>query len=364
MSAEYLPRVDISEDELPVRIDIEGGVSFVDSENHPLFADCSCGIELIDGRKFSTDGLQPIVRRNEKDILLLYQGNETRPDIGWWICSEENGYRMKIFIRNTTDAPLAVETIDVLDVPRGFLEGNDSTIKASMTGWETASPAHAPLQLAEHEYLQLANDKPASRIGPMHLPYDRTTVLLPWMTQISAGDKHALLGFTTAYKQAGFISVDTVDRQRLRVSNYAEGVELLPGEIMRSEQLFLLFEHNEQKALETYAKRVGKDMQANLWDTIPTGWCSWYQFGWDVSEEGIRKNAEVLQLKKDSFPVDYMVVDDGYFRMDEEHRKLFVGDWLEANEKFPGGLKKTADIIHEHGLQAVLWLAPFAAAEE
>ena len=85
------------------------------------------------------------------------------------------------------------------------------------------------------------------------------------------------------------------------------------------------------------------------------GYSSWYNRYQDISSESIMNDLDgssaILQ-KGDLFQID-----DGW----EPH----IGDWLEADPvKFPEGMKKAADTIHERGLKAGIWLAPFAAEKD
>ena len=51
--------------------------------------------------------------------------------------------------------------------------------------------------------------------------------------------------------------------------------------------------------------------------------------------------------------VNTFQVDDGY--------QTAVGDWLSVDsKKFPFGMRRVADAVHQRGLKAGLWLAPFA----
>lgn len=82
------------------------------------------------------------------------------------------------------------------------------------------------------------------------------------------------------------------------------------------------------------------------------GYSSWYNRYQDINDATITDDlngAKTLLKEGDLFQID-----DGW--------EPFVGDWLvpDAN-KFPNGLKASADAIHEAGFLAGLWLAPFVA---
>ena len=80
------------------------------------------------------------------------------------------------------------------------------------------------------------------------------------------------------------------------------------------------------------------------------GYTSWYNDYQDISEEKLLKALAGIDKEK----YDLFQIDDGY--------ETFVGDWLDIDkEKFPNGLKGLVDKIHEKGLLAGIWLAPFVA---
>ena len=56
------------------------------------------------------------------------------------------------------------------------------------------------------------------------------------------------------------------------------------------------------------------------------GWCSWYHYFHDVTEDHIRSNLALAA----EWPFDVFQIDDGY--------QAAIGDWLITNEKFPSEL--------------------------
>jgi alpha-galactosidase len=80
-----------------------------------------------------------------------------------------------------------------------------------------------------------------------------------------------------------------------------------------------------------------------------TGWTSWYNYYTDIDADIIRSNIRAFADLR--IPADIFQIDDGWQRA--------IGDWTEANDKFPEGMKALADEVHAAGFQAGLWLAPF-----
>lgn len=82
------------------------------------------------------------------------------------------------------------------------------------------------------------------------------------------------------------------------------------------------------------------------------GYTTWYNYYANVTEEIVKTDLEAIS--KIDAKIDIFQIDDGY--------QTAVGDWLSVNPvKFPDGMKYVADIIHEKGMKAGLWLAPLGA---
>lgn len=86
---------------------------------------------------------------------------------------------------------------------------------------------------------------------------------------------------------------------------------------------------------------------------VPPGWCSWYCYGQEVTEEAVLR--ELSAIGRLGLPVGIVQVDDGH--------QARVGDWLERSARF-GPLDRLADRIRATGRQAGLWIAPFLAAAD
>ncbi len=84
------------------------------------------------------------------------------------------------------------------------------------------------------------------------------------------------------------------------------------------------------------------------------GYSSWYNRYENISEESILndlKGCRKILEKNDLFQID-----DGW--------EVTVGEWEADPAKFPQGMKKAADLIHEQGYQAGIWLAPFVTTSK
>lgn len=129
-----------------------------------------------------------------------------------------------------------------------------------------------------------------------------------------------------------------------------------PGESRELESLRVELGTDATALLERFADELGRNNAARTAHSFVAGWCSWYHFFHDVTEQDILRNLEALANDRDGLPVDVVQIDDGY-----QHA---IGDWLETNSKFPRGLAPLAREIRAAGFTAGLWTAPFNAVPE
>lgn len=81
------------------------------------------------------------------------------------------------------------------------------------------------------------------------------------------------------------------------------------------------------------------------------GYTSWYNYFQNINEEIILR--DLKGLGRAGKAANIFQIDDGYETM--------VGDWTLDESKFPHGMAPIVDKIHEGGLLAGLWFAPFSA---
>ena len=79
------------------------------------------------------------------------------------------------------------------------------------------------------------------------------------------------------------------------------------------------------------------------------GWTSRHNNYTNISEKIIVNNLNAFKEK--SIEIDYFQIDDGW--------ETRIGDWLSVKDSFPNGMAKIAQLIHNQGFKAGLWLAPF-----
>ncbi len=175
------------------------------------------------------------------------------------------------------------------------------------------------------------------------------------MTVVAAPSAAAILaGFTSTADQFSQVWLDR-DPGALTAASYADGIPLAPGQRLSSETLLIEPCTEPLAAMKRYAHTMAAEMEAVPWQHPVSGWCSWYYYWQGINEAEVLANLELISERRRELPFDYVQVDDGY--------QAAIGDWLTPNEKFPHGMGWLADRIHDKGLKAGLWLAPFLMGE-
>jgi alpha-galactosidase len=180
------------------------------------------------------------------------------------------------------------------------------------------------------------------RVAPGELRSELVTAL--------ADDRSPILavGFDAATEHDGTFRLRPgADGPELVVEAFFGGAVIPPG-VRRALHPFGTEEGDDASALlESWARRAGATGRARVAAPFQVGWCSWYHYFHDVTEEAIRSNL----ARSADWPFTVFQVDDGYQRQ--------IGDWLETADTFPSGLGALADDIAASGQQAGIWLAPF-----
>ncbi|KGY12830.1 alpha-galactosidase [Vibrio tubiashii] len=168
---------------------------------------------------------------------------------------------------------------------------------------------------------------------------------------------YALFGFTSCRRFAGYFTVEEVDG-RPKIGAYIDGENTSPQDwstnslesvvALRGESLSELYLEYSQLIQAQHPPRPG------VTQSSPLGWCSWYGYYAQVTEQDIHTN--VQQMREHLKPFDYVLLDDGY--------QAFMGDWLTPSSKFPSGIKSVLREILSNGKKPAIWLAPFIAQPE
>ncbi len=168
--------------------------------------------------------------------------------------------------------------------------------------------------------------------------------------------RNFIAGFLTYCEFFGAVHV--MEDGTIEVRQFTEKHPLGLGQSLHSDTVYLTQCENIVTELPKYCDLCVKYMcptgLRRKFD-VPSGYCTWYYYLADISEDTISRSVEDLVSVRNALPVQYMQIDDGW--------EISYGDW-NANEKFPHGMKACADQIKEAGYLPGLWFAPFFAGDD
>lgn len=167
-----------------------------------------------------------------------------------------------------------------------------------------------------------------------------------------------LAGLVTSTVALGRIALDAgaPAGERLRIVLDVAGLCIPPGGTVALETLMLARGRDVERLLEDYADAFGSCMGALNAGRVPRGWCSYYQYYGQETEDDILENARFLAARQDVLPVEVIQIDDGW--------QAARGHWQESHPgKFPHGMDWLAERIRELGFTPGIWVAPFLVSE-
>jgi len=165
----------------------------------------------------------------------------------------------------------------------------------------------------------------------------------------STGGSH-VFAFTSCARFSGRFEIAGAT---VRAVVDCEGLALAPGESWPLEELFVA-KGDRSALLDDVAARLAKHHAPLTSAKPPTGWCSWYCFGPNVTSQQVLENLDVIAK---SMPMlKYIQIDDGYQRA--------MGDWLETGSAFGGSVRDVLAAIKKRGFEPAIWVAPFVAEEQ
>ncbi len=181
------------------------------------------------------------------------------------------------------------------------------------------------------------------------LPQAPNQVTVYSMAILSPKNKqHVLMAFTSCNRFSGEFRFG---KKVFEVVMDTEGLWLDPGETWNFEEFMIITGDTRTALLDQLADRIEINHPRLFFPETPTGWCSWYHYGPNVTEEDVISNLEIIS--KEVQGLKYIQIDDGY--------QPFMGDWLEPGSKFPHGMRWLCDQIRLRGFEPAIWVAPFIA---
>ncbi|MFN3762737.1 MAG: glycoside hydrolase family 36 protein, partial [Anaerolineae bacterium] len=275
-----------------------------------------------------------------------------------------NGYRFRLELTASGEAPLSLETADVLSTPAPDLGAPLATWRAYQNGWQSWSPTFAR-HLEGTIYADPGTPEYRAAHQPHWEPDSDGLVSSEWVTVLFAPPATALLlGFVTAKDQLAEIRL-RADGSELTARCHLDGVLLPPGASLRTEVLWVEAGPDPLRLLEAWAEAIGREMGARVPHPTPAafggggrgraeaGWCTWYYFYGENTADDVLDNLRAIADHR--LPLDIILLDDGY--------QTAIGDWFSIHpDKFPEGMEPVAEAVRAAGHRLGIWTAPFGAA--
>jgi alpha-galactosidase len=241
-------------------------------------------------------------------------------------------------IENTTSQRYSIREVILFDVLHGLpgdteFYGEGYTM-LSQTAGTLAKPEDLS-ELTDRKHYRLSGSE------GFHTVYG--------MMSLSDKQESIVLGFSSCRRFIGRFHVNT---ERLQISLLTEDLILDPGHRWELEELMILSGPDRSSMLSQLAQRIVTHHPRLPFPQVPTGWCSWYAYGTEITPELVISN--MAALRANAPDVRYVQIDDGY--------QPWMGDWLEPSERFPQGLAGLLKQIREMGFEPAIWVAPFIAS--
>ena len=174
---------------------------------------------------------------------------------------------------------------------------------------------------------------------------------------IEQSDGFTLFGYTSCFRFAGYFEIHNYQGE-MSVMAFLDGEDTRPQDWASNqmEALTVLKADSLAEVYELYADKVQQQhpIRAGVKKDAPVGWCSWYAYYAEVTEENILDNVEIMCNEQTE--LEWVLLDDGY--------QAFMGDWLTPSDKFPNGIQSLLQSIKEKGKKPAIWMAPFIAQAE
>jgi len=281
-------------------------------------------------------------RRIEKSLWRIVLSDSRSCPNDLVVVRQKEGDIYRFLLRNKTGEPQRIKEIILLDIEHKLpaqtpFYGEGYTM-LSQTSGTLSNPADID---------------PLTDRGHYRLPEPQGMRTVYGMMYINGPDGNTvLLGFSSCKRFAGKFNVNS---QRIEAVIAAENLSIRAGEEWQLEELVIIEGKQREKILEKFAERININHPRLPWPKVPTGWCSWYCFGANVTAGNVLDNLSAFRAKMPG-QIRYIQIDDGYQRR--------MGDWLESNDRFEGGVQKIIEQIREAGFEPAIWVAPFIASKE
>jgi alpha-galactosidase len=265
------------------------------------------------------------------------------------------GARFDWSVSNVTDEPVRVRSVRLVFALHGFA-GAPRMFRHGYQSWSESDVAtfgvdRDPSFAADHPFFQGAHHADAATVA------NEYELRSEWVTLIGdANPERLLVGFIGSGNHDGTLRLThgVEGDTELHAEAFLGDFELAPRSTFVLDPVVLGGSTDELALLEAWADAVKDACGARVDAPYQVGWCSWYHYFDDITEDAFRANLRIARER--GYPFDVFQLDDGY--------QSAIGDWLRTNDKFPSGLPALAQEIAAAGFRPGIWLAPFLAGPD
>ena len=174
------------------------------------------------------------------------------------------------------------------------------------------------------------------------------------MLKTEESPRMLLLGFSRYdYSDGTFIlSVDPSGGFQVEILADYDDLTLEEGSSVGTDPILELCGDDYNALLREWAQCVARHTGKRIPEKIPCGWNDWQYYRNEKTQEDILENCEeLLELKKQGVPCDFIQIDGGYC--------LHLSEWDTPSERFSMGIGELSRRIRSMGFRFGIWFAPY-----
>lgn len=299
------------------------------------------------------------------DTSIFIEGIDPSHPISWKVAFNSEFYPdfflWKVFIKNNGNAPIFIKRIECLSgefsgaTLQSSADSSDHTYFFLSNGWQSWSHSgiYSPIDKMPRSNLGLLQEPMVINPGTP-IFRERGLFSSDFFGVLGRRDNTSglLFGFLSQKRHFGTVVADIRGAPSISVWANGDNARLEPGAEMETDWAVICpVDFSDCNPLEKYLDAAARENQVKSIPFELSGWCSWYQYYQDISEEKILRNLESAAANSETLPIKLFQIDDGF--------QSQVGDWFTFSDRFPNGVEVLAKEIEKKGFLSGLWLAPF-----
>lgn len=188
---------------------------------------------------------------------------------------------------------------------------------------------------------------------------------------VDPATRNGVLAACVTHERGSGVFFTGVDEGKVHIKTRIDfgRYQVEPGQSRPTETLLIGYFDDTRLGLEAYADAVAKHYAIQL-PPQPAVYCTWYHGG-ASDEKRLQQNARFAKAQLEPFGLSVMQIDDKWQKLipegvvfDGKEKDAKGGGpvkvFVESNDKYPSGMKYTADEMTKMGLVPGIWFMPFA----